>query len=177
MQTTDEGYFGMRYESSEAVRLDGYDMRSNMREASASPSFDVYEGGGLDARVRQGVTHQFLVKLVRVALVAAAICALGFARVAISTATVSALQANESLESQVGDATALYNDLKASKSALSSVSRIERIATQNYGMVLEDPEVISSTASSSDSAAASSTDGTASLSQTDAETADSSNVE
>ena len=80
----------MRYESSEAVRLDGYDMRSNMREASASPSFDVYEGGGLDARVRQGVTHQFLVKLVRVALVAAAICALGFARVAISTATVSA---------------------------------------------------------------------------------------
>jgi hypothetical protein len=69
----------MRYESSEAVRLDGYDMRSNMREASASPSFDVYEGGGLDARVRQGVTHQFLVKLVRVALVAAAICALGFA--------------------------------------------------------------------------------------------------
>lgn len=116
-------------------------------------------------------------KLVRVALVAAAICALGFARVAISTATVSALQANESLESQVGDATALYNDLKASKSALSSVSRIERIATQNYGMVLEDPEVISSKASSSDSAPASSTDGTASLSQTDAETADSSNVE
>lgn len=168
----------MRYGSSEAVRLDGYDMRSDVREASSSPSFDVYEGGGLDARVRQGVSHQFLVKLARVALIAAAVCALGFARVAISTATVASLQANESLESQIDDATALYNDLKASKSALSSVSRIERIATQNYGMVLETPEVISADASSTDSSAASSTtDGTATLSQGSAETADSSNVE
>lgn len=167
----------MRYGSSEAYSLDGYDRRHEGRQASARPSFDVYEGGGLDARVRQGVTPQFLAWIRRAALVGALIVAMGFVRVALSTATVSALNANEQLETQIDDATALYNDLKVSKSTLSSASRIERIASQNYGMVLADPEVISASGSGSDEDSSQADAASDPAFEASADAADSSNVD
>lgn len=57
-------------------------------------------------------------------------------RVAISSATVVALSNNSTLRSEVSDAKNLNDELKIERAVLSSNSRIARIATQNYGMVL-----------------------------------------
>ncbi len=167
----------MRYGSSEARSLDGYDQRYEERQASARPSFDVYEGAGLDAHVREGVTPGFLVWAKRAVLLGIMIVALGFARVAISAATISTLQANADLETQIEDATNLYNDLKASKATLSNPSRVERIATQNYGMVAADPEVLDASGTDSTNADGTSAAKDASSTQADAEVADSSNAD
>lgn len=167
----------MRYESSEARSLDGYDVRYEERQASARPSFDVYEGAGLDARVRQGVTPGFLVWVKRAVLLGIMIVALGFVRVAISAATLTTLQANSDLETQIEDATNLYNDLKASKATLSSPDRVKRIATQNYGMVAADPEILDASGKGSTDADGASAATDASGVQSDAEVADSSNAD
>ena len=55
--------------------------------------------------------------------------------VALTTATVSQLQQTASLKEDIVSATATNNDLQIERSVLSSSSRIDRIATQNYGMV------------------------------------------
>ena len=75
------------------------------RQESHAP-FEVVRGGGLDAQVRQGVSP-----------------------------TVSQLQQTASLREDIVSATATNNDLQIERSVLSSSSRIDRIATQNYGMV------------------------------------------
>ena len=99
-------------------------------------SFEVVSGGGLDAQARRGVSHEFLARARTVAAVALFLFVLGLARVALSAATVSVLQANSDLTSQISEAQTLSSNLKIERSVLSSNARISRIATQNYGMVL-----------------------------------------
>ena len=105
-------------------------------EREPSRDFEVVEGRGLDARVRQGVSPQFMARVKAVVAVAALVIALGIVRVALSAATVSTLKASQSIESDIEQAQDLEAEPRAERSVLGSSSRIERIATQNYGMSL-----------------------------------------
>lgn len=133
----------MRYQGSEAYSWAATEGASERLEGRERPSFEVVTGGGLDARAREGVSPQFLAKFRLVLVVAAALVAVGMARVALTSATVGVLQSNVELKTQIDDAQALNDELRIERSVLSSNSRISRIATQNYGMVLSsDHETI-----------------------------------
>jgi len=124
----------MAFEGSAARRLD-QDLRTGYEaQRESRPSFEVFEGKGLDAQVRQGVSPLFLSLMKLAAVVAVAIAVLGAMRVALTAATVSTLQANNSLEIQIDDAINYCKDLQVDRSVYASATRIDRIATQNLGM-------------------------------------------
>lgn len=131
----------MRYQGSEAYSVRAAERAWERTSQQSRPSFEVVSGGGLDARVRQGVSHEFLARFRAVLLVAAFFLALNLVRVAISAATVSVLQANADLTTQISEAETLNSNLRIERSVLSSNARISRIATQNYGMVLPSERV------------------------------------
>ena len=68
----------------------------------------------------------------------ALVFAVGVGRVAISTMTVSKLQANNETRVTMRQMTTENDNLRTSRSLLSSNTRIEKIATQNYGMKLSE---------------------------------------
>lgn len=106
-------------------------------EQSTRASFEVVPGGGLDADARRGVSSQFIQRVKLIAVAAALFLTLGVVRIGISTATVSTLQANNVIRNEMRATTATNDSLRVSRSLLASTTRIERIATQNYGMTLE----------------------------------------
>ena len=106
-------------------------------EQSTRTSFEVVPGGGLDADARRGVSSQFIQRVKLIAVAAALFLTLGVVRIGISTATVSTLQANNVIRNEMRSTTATSDSLRVSRSLLASTTRIERIATQNYGMTLE----------------------------------------
>ena len=106
-------------------------------EQSTHTSFEVVPGGGLDADARRGVSSQFIQRVKLIAVAAALFLTLGVVRIGISTATVSTLQANNVIRNEMRATTATNDSLRVSRSLLASTTRIERIATQNYGMTLE----------------------------------------
>ena len=106
-------------------------------EQSTRSSFEVVPGGGLDADARRGVSSQFIQHVKLIAVAAALFLTLGVVRIGISTATVSTLQANNVIRNEMRATTATNDSLRVSRSLLASTTRIERIATQNYGMTLE----------------------------------------
>ena len=126
----------MRYQGSEAYSMDVAERRQERLERQAAPSFEVVTGGGLDALARSGVSPSFVARVRLVLVVAVALVVLGMARVGITAATVSLLSANSELDAQIEQTSDLNDQLRVQRSILSSSSRISRIATQNYGMVL-----------------------------------------
>ena len=123
-----------RYQSS-AARIEPVERTRPQRRHEPRRDFEVVEGQGLDARVREGVSPQF-VRRVRMALLAAVlVVAVGIVRVSLCAAAVSTLKATESLEAEVDAAESLESQLKVERSVMYSSSRIDKIATQNYGMV------------------------------------------
>ena len=106
-------------------------------EQSTRSSFEVVPGGGLDADARRGVSSQFIQRVKLIAVAAALFLTLGVVRIGISTATGSTLQANNVIRNEMRATTATNDSLRVSRSLLASTTRIERIATQNYGMTLE----------------------------------------
>ena len=106
-------------------------------EQSTRTSFEVVPGGGLDADARRGVSSQFIQRVKLIAVAAALFLMLGVVRIGISTATVSTLQSNNVIRNEMRATTATNDSLRVSRSLLASTTRIERIATQNYGMTLE----------------------------------------
>ena len=106
-------------------------------EQSTRTSFEVVPGGGLDADARRGVSSQFIQRVKLIAVAAALFLTLGVVRIGISTATVSTLQANNVIRNEMRATTATNDSLRVSRSLLASTTRIERIATQNYGMTHE----------------------------------------
>ena len=106
-------------------------------EQSTRTSFEVVPGGGLDADARRGVSSQFIQRVKLIAVAAALFLTLGVVRIGISTATVSTLRANNVIRNEMRATTATNDSLRVSRSLLASTTRIERIATQNYGMTLE----------------------------------------
>lgn len=141
----------MRYQGSEAYSWVADEGAEELLEGRRRPSFEVVTGGGLDARAREGVSPQFVAKVRLVLTVAAALVVLGMARVALTSATVGMLQSNVELKTQIDDAQTLNDELRVERSVLSSNSRISRIATQNYGMVLSsDQETVTISGASGD---------------------------
>ena len=126
----------MRYQGSEAYSMGAPEAARPRAQARPRPSFEVVSGGGLDARARRGVSPQFVARVRSVLLVAGLLIAIGIALVALTSATVGVLQANSDLKEEIETAQTLSNDLRIERSVLSSNTRIARIATQNYGMVL-----------------------------------------
>ena len=106
-------------------------------EQSTRTSFEVVPGGGLDADARRGVSSQFIQRVKLIAVAAALFLMLGVVRIGISTATVSTLQSNNVIRNEMRATTVTNDSLRISRSLLASTTRIERIATQNYGMTLE----------------------------------------
>ena len=146
----------MMYTGSEAYRLDASEGALNQRRAR--PSFEVVEGAGLDARVRRGVSASLLARIRIVAVVAVILAVIGIARVGVFAAAVSVLSENATMRSDLKEARSTEDELKIERSVLSSSSRIDRIATQNYGMVRAD----STEQMSAGSAAAAASDSSAS---------------
>ena len=131
----------MRHQGSEAYNVEAAERRARRQGRATRPSFEVVSGGGLDAEARRGVSPQF-VSNVRMALLAAALLVgLGLVRVTLTTATVTLLEENSTLKEQISEAQTLSSDLSIERSVLSSNSRISRIATQNYGMLLPSDHV------------------------------------
>ena len=106
-------------------------------EQSTRTSFEVVPGGGLDADARRGVSSQFIQRVKLIAVAAVLFLMLGVVRIGISTATVSTLQSNNVIRNEMRATTVTNDSLRISRSLLASTTRIERIATQNYGMTLE----------------------------------------
>ncbi|MBR3318300.1 MAG: cell division protein FtsL [Atopobiaceae bacterium] len=119
----------MTYDGSLARQLDQYSVE-NARESMVA-----YEGGGLDARARAGVSATFIPRAVLLLVIVFALCCIGAARVALTSGTVAILQRNEQLTSQISDIRTLNSDLQIERSLFSGSDRIGRIATQNLGMV------------------------------------------
>lgn len=165
----------MRYQGSEAVMMDAAERSRECRDERVEqrPSFSVVTGGGLDARARAGVSPQFLQRVRTIVVCALVFIALGACRVALSTATVSTLQANSTLRSQIKEAQALNEDLQVERSVLSSSSRISRIATQNYGMSLSTNREVLDLSSASAASATTTTNATATEATTDGDAAQS----
>ena len=126
----------MRYQGSEAYSFDAAERAYERRSLREAPSFEVVLGGGFDAQARRGVSPQFVARVRTALLATALLVTLGFARVAITAQTVTLLQDNADLSTQISEAEDLASDLSIERSVLSSNARISRIATQNYGMVL-----------------------------------------
>ena len=61
----------MRYQGSEAYSVRAAERAWERTSQQSRSSFEVVSGGGLDARVRQGVSHEFLARFRAVLLVAA----------------------------------------------------------------------------------------------------------
>ena len=123
----------MTYMGTEAYDLDA--SRGAFAPQGAR-SFETIEGAGLDARERAGVSRQVLSTLKVLAVVAAVFMVLSAARVGVFTYAATILSQNSTMRSELKEARSLQDDLRVQRSVLSSASRIDRIATQSYGMVL-----------------------------------------
>lgn len=123
----------MTYMGTEAYDLDA--SRGAFAPQGAR-SFETIEGAGLDARERAGVSRQVLSTLKVLAAVAAIFMVLSAARVGVFTYAATILSQNSTMRSELKEARSLQDDLRVQRSVLSSASRIDRIATQSYGMVL-----------------------------------------
>lgn len=124
----------MMYQGSEAVRLDYLGEATPQR--AARTSFEVVEGSGLDHLERRGVSSQFVANLKLAAIICAALVVLCVARIGVYSMAVGTLASNESMRTELKQTRALEDDLRIQRSVLSSSQRIDRIATQSYGMVL-----------------------------------------
>lgn len=123
----------MTYMGTEAYDLDA--SRGAFAPQGAR-SFETIEGAGLDARERAGVSRQVLSTLKVLAAVAAVFMVLSAARVGVFTYAATILSQNSTMRSELKEARSLQDDLRVQRSVLSSASRIDRIATQSYGMIL-----------------------------------------
>ena len=124
----------MMYQGSEAVRLDY--LGEAIPQRAARTSFEVVEGSGLDHLERRGVSSQFVANLKLAAIVCAALVVLCVARIGVYSMAVGTLASNETMRTELKQTRALEDDLRIQRSVLSSSQRIDRIATQSYGMVL-----------------------------------------
>lgn len=158
----------MMYQGSEAVRLDYLGEATPQR--AARTSFEVVEGSGLDHLERRGVSSQFVANLKLAAIICAAFVVLCVARIGVYSMAVGTLASNETMRTELKQTRALEDDLRIQRSVLSSSQRIDRIATQSYGMVLAGgAERLSvADASAADDASSDATDAQATDEATDA---------
>lgn len=126
----------MSYTGSEATRLDVYRGESLQQQRQAT--LRTVAGEGADARARAGVTSEFLAKYKAFLVVVAIVGVLCVARVGTFALAAGIMADNATMRTQIEESTTLANQLRIQRSVLSSTSRIDRIATQTYGMVTAD---------------------------------------
>lgn len=119
----------MVYQSSEARRIDVPTF------ADAADRLNVLEGGGLDQMARRSASPTFLKAAVCAVALMITLFIVGSVSIALTSGSVSILQSNETLSSQISQAEDANADLRIACSLLSSSDRIGRIATQNLHMV------------------------------------------
>lgn len=105
------------------------------RGLGREPQFELVEGGGLDVRVRAGVSPEFLARVRMVVMATIVLFILGSLRVALTSATVAQLSSNAQARDQIETFETSNDSLRVERSLMASSTRIDRIATQNYGMV------------------------------------------
>lgn len=105
------------------------------RGLGMEPQFELVEGGGLDVRVRAGVSPEFLARVRMVVMATIVLFILGSLRVALTSATVAQLSSNAQARDQIETFETSNDSLRVERSLMASSTRIDRIATQNYGMV------------------------------------------
>ena len=129
------------YQGNVAYRLDA---SQAAWDAPARNSYFVYEGDGRDARTRNDASSALATLLKVVLTLGIVYVALGFARVALTVETVSLMRDIKVAESTVARERDTKTELSVERSALTNTDRIQRIATENYGMVFAtDVDVIS----------------------------------
>jgi len=106
-----------------------------MPHALEDTSFVAVDGGGLDARVREGVSSTLTRTVSVILAVAVALFLVGSLSVATTSATVAILGASSDVASEIELLKSENEDLRIAVSMLSSSDRVTRIATQNLGMV------------------------------------------
>lgn len=126
----------MNMYGSEALEYEEMIRTRPARSTESQPSFEVVSGGGLDARVRAGVSSEFLARVKMVVAAAVLLFVLGSLRVALTSMTVAQLSANAEMREQISDFITNNDNLRVERSLMSSAGRIDRIAVQNYGMVV-----------------------------------------
>ena len=120
----------MPFSGAEAVDYD-YLPEPEARALELTP----HEGRGLDRRERQALDPVWR-RVFKVFVVCAAImAALGVLRVQMTVWCVESLSANAELRAEAHEAEEDARAFAVEESVLSSADRIERIATQNLGMV------------------------------------------
>lgn len=120
----------MAFQGNAAYQLDGYQAYDYRTRRSLS----VHEGG-VGARVSREASSSvaFLVKaIIALTLLLAGV---GAARVVLTTRTVTLLSQVNAKEIELDDVRDEGTELRMERSALASTDRIQRIATENYGMV------------------------------------------
>ena len=120
----------MMYQGSAAYQLD-------YRQAQTLPvrrPLSVVEGGRNSRRASQTASAPARALALVLAL-GVCFAVLGAIRIAFTTATVTSLRQIERAESSLAEEQATMTELQVERSVLSSADRIQRIATQNYGMV------------------------------------------
>ena len=134
-----QGNLAYDYESRLSSSAAAADPRQSSHVLRQSrPRFGVIEGRGLDAKVRAGVGLGFLRQVKLVVALVALCAAIGFVRVGLLSAQVVTLQQNARLSARIDQAELHNSELKVERSILSNSTRIGRIATQTYGMVLPE---------------------------------------
>lgn len=126
----------MNMYGSEALEYEEMIRTRPARSTESQPSFEVVSGGGLDARVRAGVSSEFLARVKMVVAAAVLLFVLGSLRVALTSMTVAQLSSNAEMREQISDFITNNDNLRVERSLMSSAGRIDRIAVQNYGMVV-----------------------------------------
>lgn len=126
----------MSYTGSEAARLDVYRGESLQQQRQAT--LRTVAGEGADAKARAGVSAEFLSKYRAFLAVLAIVGVLCVARVGTFALAAGIMADNAAMRTQIEQSTTLANQLRIQRSVLSSTSRIDRIATQTYGMVAAD---------------------------------------
>lgn len=122
----------MMYQGSAAYQID---VAREAWEVPARRSLSVMDGGNRAPRT-YNETSPLVTLAIRFAVIfAVCFVVLGGARVVLTTATVSCLREVNAVESEVADAQLTHTELQVERSVLSSADRIQRIATENYGMV------------------------------------------
>ena len=95
----------------------------------------VHEGGTSVARPHVDPMADLFTLVKAVIVLTAMLFVLGGARVALTAQTVSVLKEVSVAEATLDSAYDTRTELRVERSALSSADRIQRIATENYGMV------------------------------------------
>lgn len=112
---------------------------TNIKQQSATPTFQVLEGRGLDAHEQAGVNPKFMTIAVGVVVAIVSVFVVSMLIIALMSACQKSLTEVATLRSEISSAQDQNRSLYVEGAVLSNPSRIADIVTNNFGMVYADP--------------------------------------